>query len=162
MAGSAFDIKGLDGVLKLLQSLPREVVSKRGGPVRAALRKGALVIQKQEKTNLQHSLDPEATGQLLDAIVVTRGKPPSDGKGERYLVRIKRKIYAGRNLKVRGGKLQTTTTLKTAYLKEYGSEKQQAEPFIVPAFKAKAREAIDTTVSALLASIERIVKKLGK
>jgi hypothetical protein len=56
-------LTGLDGVLATLQSLPAEVVSKRGGPVKAALRKGALVILKAEKANLQavmgHLVDGE-------------------------------------------------------------------------------------------------------
>ena len=34
-----FKLQGVDGVLATLQSLPAEVVSKRGGPVKAALRK---------------------------------------------------------------------------------------------------------------------------
>lgn len=154
MADSAFDIKGLDETLRALQALPREVVSKRGGPVRAALRKGAKVIQQEEVSRLRASLDPEASGLLADNVVVTRGKEPTGGRGERYLVRIKRRVYAGRSGEV-------TTTLKTAQLKEYGSEKQAAEPFIVPAFNAKARTAIDTTVTALNRSIATIAKKLG-
>ena len=71
-------VSGLDGVLDTLKSLPAEVVSKRGGPVRAALRKGAVVIQKQEKANLQavtvNADDPDkaaSTGLLLKNVVET-------------------------------------------------------------------------------------------
>lgn len=153
MADSVFKLTGADQALNMLKRLPPAIVSKRGGPVRAALRKGAVVIQKQEAALLSASLDAESTGVLLPALKVTRGKAPSDGKGERYLVRFLRKVYPRKSGK-------TVTTLQTAQLKEYGSEKQTAEPFIVPAFKSKAREAIETTTRELVRSIDRISKKL--
>lgn len=153
MASTAFALTGVDETLRALQELPAEIVSKNGGPVRAALRKGALVILNAEKALLQQSLDPESSGLLLDNLVVTRGKAPKVGKGERYLVRVKSKTY------VRNGK--PVTTLKTAQIKEYGSEKQAAEPFIIPAFNSSAGKAVDTTIESLNASIDRITKKLG-
>jgi HK97 gp10 family phage protein len=156
-------LTGLDGVLDTLKSLPPEIVSKRGGPVRAALRKGAVVILKAEQANLQRSLANEprySTGLLMKNLVVTRGKAPSDGNGERYLVRVRRKVYPGKSGRSGGGK--ATTTLKAAQLLEYGSSKQQAEPWIRPAFESKAREAIETVERELLRSIERIVKKLAQ
>lgn len=154
-------LTGMDGVLDTLKSLPPEVVSKRGGPVRQALRKGALVILKQQQANLQAAMASStsegarlATGLLLKNTVVTRGKAPSDGKGERFLVRVRRKAYPRK-----GGK--PVTTLKTAHLLEYGSSQQPAEPWIRPAFAAKARDAIATTQTELLKAIDRIVKKLA-
>lgn len=155
-------LTGLDGVLETLKSLPPEIVSKRGGPVKAALRKGANVILKQEKANLRavmgHQVDGEqiaATGLLLKNLVTTRGKPPSDGKGERYLVRVKRKTYP------RKGRGKAVTTLKTANILEYGSSKQPAEPFIRPAFNAKAAEAIRTVETELVKGIDKVVAKLA-
>lgn len=145
-------LQGVDEALSMLKRLPAAVVAKRGGPVRKALRKGAVVIQKQEIALLRNSLDEESTDLLAKNIKVTRGKAPTDGKGERYLVRILRKVY-------RTGK-GAATTLQTAQIKEYGSEKQAAEPFIVPAFKSKAREAIEVTTRDLARSIETISKKL--
>ena len=154
-------MRGLDGVLDTLRSLPSEVVSKRGGPVRAALRKGALVIHKQELANLQavtaNTTDEgvrESTGFLAKNVVVTRGKEPSGTKGERYLVRVRRKGYPDR-------KGKAVSTLKTAQLLEYGSSKQRAEPWIRPAFLSRAQEAISTVERELLASIDRIVRKLS-
>jgi HK97 gp10 family phage protein len=154
-------ITGIDGVLALLQQLPAEVVSKRGGPVKAALRKGALVILAAERANLQmvtsnatDSEKQESTGLLAKNLIASRGKAPTEGKGERYLVRVKRRTYVRKNGK-------PVTTLKTAQLLEYGSEKQHAEPWIRPAFKAKAREAIDTTTKELVKGIDRVVKKLA-
>jgi HK97 gp10 family phage protein len=146
-------------VLKLLHELPAEVVSKRGGPVRSALRKAALVIHKQAKTNLLATIggdaeDVQSTKLLEQNLIVTRGRAPAYGKGERYLVRVRRKSYN------RKGK--PVTTLKTAQIKEYGSSKQAPEPWIRPAFNAKATEAIRTAETELVKSIDRIVKKLAK
>ena len=159
-------VSGLDGVLDTLKSLPAEVVSKRGGPVRAALRKGAAVIQKQEKANLQavtvNADDPDkaaSTGLLLKNVVVTRGKAPSSGKGERYLVRVKRRVYARIGSK-------PVTTLKTAQLLEYGSSQQPAEPWIRPAFQAKAEEAIKgedkEAIEAKTQALAQAAQKLGE
>jgi hypothetical protein len=156
-------IRGLDGVLETLKSLPPEIVSKRGGPVRAALRKGAVVIFKAAKANLEQSLANEprySTGLLLKNLVVTRGKAPTSGNGERYLVRVRRVVYPGKRGRSGGGK--ATTTVASAQLLEYGSEKQQAEPWLRPAFESRAREAIDTVERELLRSIARIVKKLAQ
>jgi hypothetical protein len=92
-------LHGLTGVLEMLKSLPPEVVSKRGGPVKAALRKGALVILRQAALNLARATDSlasddsESTGLLLKNLVATRGKAPFSGNGERYLVRVRRKGY---------------------------------------------------------------------
>jgi HK97 gp10 family phage protein len=148
-------LNGLEGVLDILQGLPKEVVSKRGGPVRAALRKGALKIYKPAKQYLAISTESEESTGLLEAsLVVTRGKPPTDGKGERYLIRVKRKNYQ------RKGK--AVTTLKTAHLLEYGSSTQPAEPWLRPAFNQNAAAAITETEQELLKSIDRIVRKLGK
>jgi HK97 gp10 family phage protein len=150
-------LTGLDGVLDTLRSLPPAVVSKRGGPVRAALRKGAVVIYKQAYANLQAATanqseeSKQSTGLLLKNLVVTRGKAPYDGRGERYLVRVKRKGYGRKDV----------STLKTANLLEYGSSTQPAEPFIRPAFSAKASQAIQTVEQELIKSIDRIVKKLA-
>jgi HK97 gp10 family phage protein len=153
-------LEGLNGVLETLKSLPPELVSKRGGPVKAALRKAARVIHKQAMANLERvtsnqteSGEKLSTGLLKKNLVVSRGKPPYGSKGERYLVRVRRKSYP------RKGK--TTTTLATANLLEYGSSQQTAEPWLRPAFHMKAREAIHTAETELLKQIDKVVKKLA-
>lgn len=157
-------VTGLDGVLDMLNKLPAEVVSKNGGPVRAALRKGALVIQKQEKANLQAIISGTSdqgerlsTGLLMDNVIVSRGKKPIGSKGERFLVRVKRKVYARPNNE--GG---DTTTLKVARLLEYGSSKQPARSWIRSAAASKAQEAVNVTTAELVKRINAIVKKLSK
>jgi HK97 gp10 family phage protein len=150
-------LTGMDEALSMLQKLPAEIVSVRGGPVRSSLRKGAMVIHKQAKTNLRAAVanattegERLSTGLLEKNLVVTRGKPPTSGKGERYLVRVRRKAYPDR---------EGTSTLKSAQLLEYGSSQQPAEPYIRPAFEAKAREAIDVTTRELAKAIDKAAAK---
>lgn len=169
MAGDLIEMRltGFDGVYEMLRSLPAEVVSKRGGVVKTALRKGARVFLLEEKKNLQAVTSSqtkngvlESTGLLAKNLIITRGKPPTSGNGERYLVRVKRVAYDGKKLGKKEKKGKRVTTLKTAQLLEYGSGHQPAEPWIRPAFKAKAAEAIRVVEADTVRGIERAVKKL--
>jgi len=151
-------LEGLDGAYDMLRSLPAEVVSKRGGVVKTALLKGARVLLREAALNLARATgrlsaegDDTSTGFLLRNLVATRGKAPKVGKGERYLVRVRRKPY------VRKGK--PVTTLKTAQLLEYGSSQQQAEPWLRTAFQSKARAAIETIERETVAGVERAAQK---
>ena len=155
------NLSGVDGVLDTLRSLPAEVVSKRGGPVKSALRKGAQVIQRAAKANLQAAITGTgddgrrlSSGLLIKNLVVTRGKSPMGGKGERYLVRVRRKAYPDRSGK-------PVTTLLAAQIMEYGSVKQAPQPWLRPAASAKAQEAVNVATAELTKAIDRVVKKLA-
>lgn len=149
-------LSGIDGVLKTLSSLPAEVVSKRGGPVKLALAKGARFLRDKERQNLQAVLDPEdeSTGLLAENIIASRGKAPTSGKGERYLVRIKRKMYPGRQ----GAQV---STLKSAQIKEYGSVKQPAKSFIRRTVVEHGGEAINIVTTDLAKRVDKTVAKLA-
>ena len=163
------EMHGLEGVLATLQSLPAEIVSKRGGPVRAALRKGANVIAEQARKNA-----PEDTGALKASIIVTRGKHLGGKKGERYLVRVGKPFkreYVKNRRNIQKGRA-TQTTAKTYELEElpaiygrwieYGTSKMAAKPWLRPAFSAKSAEAMLVAENDLKNSIDKIVKKLAR
>lgn len=171
MATVTIKLEGLDGVLNTLKSLPPELVSRRGGPVRAALRKAAVVIQKQEIENLQYIiLEPNkdssdrSTGLLEKNIVVSRSRLAGGQNGERYLVRVRRKVYPEQaqktNVRAKGAK--NVVTSQVARLLEYGTVRRKPFPFIRPAFDAKKQEAVDTFVRETNKGIERILKKLKR
>ena len=141
--------------MAMLKALPKEVSAKGGGPVRRALRKGALVIHAQAKINLGQRLDDTSTGLLSDSVVVTRGRALASGNGEKYLIRVKRKIYPRQSGK-------PVSTRATAQWLEYGREAQPAEPWLRPAFAAKRAQAVDVTITTLRADIDRLVKKLSR
>lgn len=153
-----FKLSGVDDIIKTLRSLPPEIVSKRGGPVKLALAKGARVIRDEAKKNLLAEIargGDESTGLLAKNLIVSRGKAPHDGNGERYLVRVRRKAYENK-------KGKPVTTLKTAHLLEYGAENQPATPWLRPAFAATRQKALDTVISDLKGRIDKIVAKLAK
>lgn len=152
------DLKGVEGVLAVLGSLPAEVVSKRGGPVKLALAKGARILRTKAKERLRAQIakgpTTRSTGELEKRVIASRGKPPFGGKGERYLVRVKKRDYINAD-GVR------TNPLMTANLLEWGSSHQPATPWLRPTLQAHGQEVIDTVTKDLLRRIELTVKKLA-
>lgn len=150
------EVSGIDGVLETLKSLPAEVVSKRGGPVKLALAKGARLLRDAAKDNLARAIEQDgsdSTGTLLNSLVARRGK--YDGKGELYYVGIKRKV------KYRNAHNAETTAMRAGALLEYGGKKQAATPWLVPAARANAQKIIDTVSADLVRRVNLIVKKQG-
>lgn len=150
-------LSGADGVLKTLQSLPEEVVSKRGGPVKLALAKGARFLRDKAKENLRAAIalnGDVSTGLLEKNVIASRGKPPTGGKGERYLVRVKRKTYPSK-----GGK--PVTTRATASYLEYGTEAQPATPWLRPAVVQNGEQTINLVIADLTKRIDQTVTKLA-
>ena len=162
------NLRGIDGVLKTLQQLPAEVASKRGGPVALALAKGARLIRDEARKNLRASIARNgevSTGLLEKSVIASRGKAPIGHKGERYLVRVKRKAYDGQKLTKGDTRVATksrkrVTTLQTANLLEYGSVHQPATPWLRPAVHTKGGEAIDVMTKDLTRRIDLVVTKL--
>lgn len=158
----SINVGGLDQAISMLQMLPANVVSKKGGPVKNALRKAAHVIANEEKSLFASRLNEhgwnDTTGVLAKSIIVSRGKKPMNTRGERYLVRIKRKTYNKPDRSTNG---KPVTTLKVAQIFEYGSEHQPARPFIRTAFRSKAEEAIRVFRDDLYRRIDMLVKRYG-
>lgn len=152
-------LKGMDGVLSMLQRLPAETVSKRGGPVKASLAKGARFLRDRYKEKLHAAIQSgpttRSTGELEKRVIASRGKAPTGGKGERYLVRIKKRDYINAD-GVR------TNPLMTANLQEYGSRHQPATPFARPTAIQHSEEAIRIVTEDLGKRVEALAKKLGR
>lgn len=144
-------------VLGVLRQLPPEVVSKRGGPVKLALAKGARLLRNRAKQNLRAAIaqgGERSTGELERRVIASRGKAPFGGKGERYLVRVKRRDY----LNADGVK---TNPLMTANLLEYGSSHQPATPWLRPALAQAGQQVIDTVTTDLARRVDLLVRKLA-
>lgn len=167
------NISGLDGVLNMLKSLPQEVVAKRGGPVRAALRKAALVIKKEAQKNIrQIVIEPnkdgkptKSTGSLEKAVTVGRGKYMGGVNGERYMVwlpKIKRK-YANTRDNVRKHRAGKTYLVEGPQFYgrflEYGTSKMQKKPWLRPAAIDKGETAVNVARDELIKSIEKIAQE---
>lgn len=157
-------LSGLDGVLDLLNKLPPEVVSKRGGPVRRALRKGALRILEQAQTNIRASIAQAGKTGITDTTgltaqsVVARRRRLDRIKGERYVVTVAGKPHPG------GGRYRRRPirTNDIAFFLEYGTSKQPATPWLRPAFASRAQDAVQTVETELVRDLERIVAKLAR
>lgn len=150
-------IHGIDGVLSTLEALPAEVVSKRGGPVKLALAKGARLLRDQAKDNFRRSAaigGVDSTDTTVNNIIASRGKAPVGTKGERQLVRVKRKAFVNAH----GSK---TTTRKAAQLMEYGSSTQPAYPWLRPAVRRRGTQIIDVITEDLLKRLDQITKRLA-
>lgn len=151
-------IDGFGEAYRRLGNLPSDVVGKRGGPALRALRKGARVIDKARRANLRRvtsnateSGERESTGFLLKALSLRRGNAPQDGKGERVVLSVRKKVYA----RASG---EAVSTLATALWTEFGTEKRTAEPWLRPAFNATAQQAIATVSQELLAEIDKLAR----
>lgn len=152
-------LHGLDEVLAKLKSLPPEIVSKRGGPVKSALRKGGLVVQKAAQANIRAIVQkPEedagyvSTGLLENAVVVRRDPNPQRSEAnERYRVLLARRTYP-----------DGTKTVATGRYLEFGTEKRAPTPWMTPAYFGTRQQALDTVVTELTKSIRRIVRKMEK
>ena len=162
MAREVVRIEGLDGVMRSLQQLPAEVVSKRGGPVRSALQKAAKAMADAEQQKLQVIIDTPnkdglnvSTGLLKQNIVVKRGRLAGGEKGELYSVRVRNKRYPAE----RGA---AGSTAQIARQLEYGTERRPAMPFIRPAFEENKGKVVGIFTDEINRKLAAIWKKLAR
>lgn len=158
-------LSGLTGVLKTLQSLPPEIVSKNGGVVRRAVVKGINVIKNQAKLNLlrvtsnQSTSEIGGTGFTASKVIAKRKNMPNNEKGERFIVTVKYENYPNTNNKYKKRAIKANDI---AFMLEYGTVNQSAEPWLRPAFLAKKEEAINVAQSTLIKEIDKVVNNLAK
>jgi HK97 gp10 family phage protein len=161
MAVETVRIEGLEGVMKTLRELPPELVSKRGGPVRTALRNASKILVEEARSNVQRIIDePNIDGMptksigLLKNSIVTVRNSRMRVKGERYYVRVSRKKYpAGRSDKTATG---------VGALLEHGTERRRPMPWLRPAFDTKKNEAVQQFPKEMRRQLDRITKKLAR
>lgn len=165
-------IHNAEKLMRMLQTLPKELTAnKRGGVVAQSMRKGANLIHKEAKKNLQRAIaihGDESTGLLMKNLKVRRKR--YEGKGERFTVGVGNKRYPidGKTITGKNGKTKPATVAgaKTTKLSgqrlEYGTSHQKAAPWIRPAFTATAETAINTITSDLEKGLDKIASNLLK
>jgi HK97 gp10 family phage protein len=163
MARESVRIEGLDTLLRRLKALG-PAASKRGGPVRAAVRKGAVVIQKAAVANVERIVaepnvggDNDSTGLLAKSIKPMRAKSPRQYKGETYFVTVPRRARYPIDTRTPTG-IAVATVGK---MLEYGTSKRQPMPWMGPAFNAKKGEAADVMAAELEKGIARLERKVA-
>lgn len=160
MAVETVRIQGLEGVLKTLQSLPPEIVSKRGGPVRSALRKASKIMVDEAKANVQKIIDEpniggeesKSIGHLQKNIITARDSKMRGG--ERYKVGVRRKRYPD-------GRTSKSANAVGALL-ESGTENRRPMPWMRPAFDAKKHVVLQVFTVEINKKLDRIVNKLAR
>lgn len=157
-------IEGLAGVLDMLKSLPADIVSKNGGPVRTALRKGALLIQEQARDNIRRIIEEpnkggiisESSGALEESVQIKRRKLPGGLKGERYWAGVVR--LSGKKLAKLAARKNEPTSFYALFL-EKGTERAVKHPFWVVAVEAKKDEFFKVFEEEIKKGLEKAVKK---
>lgn len=162
MARETVRVEGLNGVLDALRSLPGEIVSKNGGPVKLALKRAADVLLAEAKANVRRIIDTpnvggqnDSTGLLLLSLQSKRSKVLKQN-GEAYVVSIKRDQKYPDFKQDKAGKLTATQIGRQL---EYGTEKRQPMPWLRPAFDAKKGEALRVFVDEMQKRTAAAIKK---
>lgn len=161
----AFEISGLDDVLDRLQALPKEVVQKRGGPVRKVARNAVHIIRDEARRNAERIIArpniggrDESTGRLVKSIRTVKGRQHKTLNGERYMMLIpKRARYPISQRTPTGIGVATVGRML-----EYGTARRDPMPWARPAFHAKKGEAVRYVQRELPREIDKIVKKLAR
>lgn len=157
MASEFARIEGLEGVMRTLEELPPEIVSRRGGPVRSALRKASKLLVEESRAQIdqitaQHGDD--STGLLRQNVVTVRDSRMSGG--ERYFVRIRRKQYPQDH----AGK--PVNTRQVGAMLEHGTEKRPPMPWMRRAFELRKHQAAQFFAQEINAQLGRIVRRLAR
>lgn len=168
MARESVQIEGLGALLRRLQAFPKEM-SAKGGPVRAGVRKGAMVIVKEMQANVQQIIatpniggNDYSTGLLQKSIKPVRAKAPKQYKGETFFVMIPRRARYPVTQKTPTG----MPVVRIGQFLEYGNS--GGAGINVPetrwarrAFAAKKQEAARVMIAETEKGISKIEKKLA-
>lgn len=149
---------GLEGVLDSLRKLPPELVSRRGGVILFGLRKGANVIRKAWRQEIERLIaEPNiggvyySTGTYSRAIRVNRMRQPQR-VGANEAVRV---TVPGRFTYPDGKRVAMV-----AGVLEFGTEHMEAKAPMRKAFESSKNEALDAVVKGINLGLERAITKL--
>ena len=141
-------VDGLKELEQALRQLPKDLVGKNGGPVRAALMNAGLQMMRD-----MQAATPEDEGELKRTVRRKRVKNPSRGMAETVLVGAQGK---------RGPKRDDDgRTFLAPHWLEFGTVHISKRPFIRPAFDNNKEEAVRRFRKNLATAVERIGKKIG-
>lgn len=177
---SSVQITGLRELGEVLKKLPKEIASKNGGPLRAALFQGAKVIRDEARVRAPvrtSKLSPkreakQPPGTLKRNIVATRDRDPArSGQTENYVIRPKtgknrktgdayywRWVELGHRIVPPGQRKAGRRAIKAG---AFEGGNVPPKPFMRPAFEAKKEEAVAKFAQSLAKGITRAVVKAG-
>ena len=158
MADFSVKMNGIEELSKKLEGL-RYDVQKKGG--RFALRKAAQVIRDAAREGARR-VDDSATGRSIASNITEKWNGRLNRQTGDLGFRVG--VSQGAVLPKRGEKPDEGASGPTPHwrLLEFGTEKMQARPFMVPAMEANAQRATDVFIDQFGRAIDRALKKAGK
>lgn len=168
-------MRGLKELRMILLSMPAEMVSRNGGPVKQALSEACEPIRE-----LAEKLAPRDKGKLQISLYKFRDRNPKQhGLTERYVIGVRRGKLGKKKremMTVRGafgiGFNRTRTVREPQNLKaneapygrfvEFGTSKMEAQPFMRPSFDVNHKAAALLLQSSLSRRLTQIAKKLRR
>lgn len=142
-----FEVEGLKELEKKLLSLGAQMGVKT---LRSAGRQAMKPVLETAKQTV--NVD---TGDLQSALAISAKK----GKGK-TAININVGVTKKKATKKQGGKTFVNVNQKAIAL-EYGTSKQKADPFLIPALEQNARKVLATFKTELAKKIDQAVKKAG-
>lgn len=157
-------VQGLSQLLRNMEQLPREMVSKNGGLVRSALFVGVKRVRDRAR-----ELAPRDTGNMAKNIIAVRDSNPTRaGAAERYIITVRKKRWGRKALakavRKSNGKIDGRQNGDAFYWRfiEFGTKFIQARPFLRRAFEEDKRMAVEDFKRSLGGGIQRVVRKMAK
>ena len=157
-------VEGLDQLLKNMQQLPRELVSKNGGLVRSALFQATKLVREDVRARA-----PRDTGNLARNVIAVRDRnPQAAGASERYVITVRRKRQTKRAkakaVRKASGKIDYRASGDAFYWRfvEFGTKDSRAQPFLRPGFEAQKGAAVDAFRESLGKGVQRVVRRMRK
>lgn len=157
---------GLDGILRALKELPREIIEK-GGPLAQGLAAGGKIVRDRAR-----QLVPVGDGEgphLREQIILVRDREPTRaGVGHRYMVTVRYKARKVKRTK-RNERLGRVGKKRADFGDffywrhlEFGTSKMAAHPFMRPAFEGSRGEILSAFITRARAGIQRVYRKVAR
>lgn len=150
-----FDLQGMTSMLAKFDAIKQEVKYKSG---RASLRKTANFIAGKAKEGARTFDDPETGRSIADNIAVRWNGKLFKATGD---LGFRVGVLGGAKLS-NGGDLSAKAPTPHWRLKEYGTEKMPAQPFMRPAIENNVREAITVFAKAMEKSLDAAIRKANR
>lgn len=160
-----FEIQGLDGVLKKLETLGPKLRKKA---LNSAMRKGMNVVKKAAQARARRFDDPRTAQSIPKEIVVRSNAKKARRMGPgTFLVQVGvkggAKAYVDNRKNRRAGRVgQSYEGGGNVYhwrFLEFGTAKMRAQPFMRPALEENTGAVTDVVVKELDSAIDKIIAK---
>jgi len=150
------EVVKVDGLRELLQAWERLPEAVQGKVAYSAVGSGANVIKKEAILLAPEASEPH----VIDGVTVQPGNLKRNIVSKRVRDQEQQGIY--KQIVTVRGKRKHGYASRYGSMKEFGTSKMAADPYMRPAFEAKRMEAVERIKVRLGKSIENTVRKLNR